>query len=252
MGTDQTRKAGKGVTTKRMGIWVLALVAALGAMIATPALAAPPRQAAAPGNWLNTVTRTPDDSYVLGNPAAKLKLVAYISYTCPHCADFEAESYAQLGIGMIAPGKGSYEIRPYLRNGLDIVAALLAECGPPSKFFGNTQMLLSTQRQWMAPINSLTDAQKARWDNPDFGTKMRAIAGDLGLYAIMQRRGYDRAALDRCLSDKALADRIAKHTQEATEKDFVQGTPAFLLDGVPLAGTYTWEVLKPQIEARLH
>jgi protein-disulfide isomerase len=232
----------------KTGFW--ALSAALAAFTAAPAPAAPPRPAAA-ANWLNTVTRTPDDGYILGNPNAKVKLVAYVSFTCPHCAAFESEADAQLRIGMIAPGKGSLEFRPFLLNGLDVVVALLAECGPPSKFFGNAQMFFAKQREWTAPLNTLTDAQKARWDNPDFGAKMRAIAGDLGLYALMEARGYDRVALDRCLGDKALADRIAKHTQDAVDKDFVHGTPTFLLDGVPLTGTATWDVLKPQLEARL-
>lgn len=229
----------------------VAMITALS--LATGAMAAPPRKPAAPasGNWNGTVTRTADDGYVLGNPAAPLRLIAYLSYTCPHCADFEAESDAQLRIGMIAPGKGAYEVRPFLRNPIDLVAALLAECGPPTKFFGNTQLLLSRQREWMAPLGNLTDAQKARWSNPDFGARMRAIAGDLGLIAMFEARGYDRVALDRCLGDRALADRIAKHTQDATDKDFVQGTPAFLINGVPLAGTASWDALKPQIEARL-
>jgi protein-disulfide isomerase len=223
------------------------------AIVAPPATAKPaaPAPVAHNANWNATVTRTADDGYMLGNPAAPLRLVAYLSYTCPHCAEFEAESFAQMSIGMIAPGKGSYEVRPFLRNGLDMVAALLAECGPPSKFFGNTQLLLANQRQWLEPMDKLTDAQKTRWDGPDFATKMRAIASDLGLYALFERRGYGRVELDRCLANKPLADRIAKHTQEASDKEFVQGTPAFLINGVPLAATYNWETLKPQIEARL-
>ncbi len=203
-------------------------------------------------NWNGKVTRTADDSYILGNPAAPVHLVAYISYTCPHCAEFEAEAFAPLGLGMIGPGKGSYEVRPFLRNGLDVVASLLAECGPPSKFFGNTQVLLAKQREWLEPMGKLTQAQKGRWEAKDFGTKMRAIAADLGLYAIMEARGYGRVELDRCLADKALADRIAKHTQDASDKEFVNGTPSFLIDGVPLAATYDWAALKPQLDARLH
>lgn len=236
--------------TKTLKMLIPALLAALiPGLASTPAMAKPATPPAA--NWNGTITRTPDGGYMLGNPAAPLHLVAYISYTCPHCADFEAEADAPVRIGMIAPGKGSYEIRPFLRNGLDVVAALLAECGPPSKFFANTRLILSTQREWMAPAGSLTEAQKGRWQSPDFATKMRAIASDLGLYAIMERRGYDRVELDSCLANKPLADRLAKQTQDASEKDFVQGTPAFLIDGVPLAGTYTWDTLKPQLDARL-
>jgi len=229
---------------------VLALAGAL--VWATPqAMAKPVARVEGPANWNGHVIRTANDSYVLGNPDAPLHLVAYISFTCPHCAEFEAQAIAPLGIGMIGPGKGSYEVRPFLRNGLDVVATLLAECGPPSKFFGNAQMLLAKQRDWLEPIGKLTEAQKGRWDNPDFATKMHAIASDLGLYGLMEARGYTRPELDRCLADRALADRVAKHTQDASDKEFVNGTPAFLINGVPLAATYTWDALKPQIDARL-
>jgi protein-disulfide isomerase len=226
---------------------------AFAALCGIAVLGAAGKPAAAPRqNWNAAITRTAQDSYLLGNPAAPLKLVAYISYTCSHCAHFEQESDAQLRIGMIGPGKGSLEVRPFLRNPVDLAVTLLAECGPPTKFFANHAMFLRTQEKWMAPLSSLTDAQKERWSNADFGTRMRAMASDLGLYGIMEQRGYSRPVVDRCLGDKALADRLAQHTKDASEKDYVQGTPAFLLNGVPLAGTASWDVLKPQIEARLN
>ena len=142
-------------------------------------------------------------------------------------------------------------MRSYVRDGIDLTVALLTHCGPPSKFFANHSTFLRHQTTWMAPIASLTDGQKARWSSSDFATRTRAIASDLGLYALMEARGYDRPEVDRCLADKALAERLAQHTKDATEKDFVNGTPSFLLNGVPLSGTYSWDALKPQIEARL-
>lgn len=216
-----------------------------------PPSAAAPAGAGAKTNWNIVVARTALDSHLLGNPNAAIKLVEYISYTCPHCAHFAEESDAQLRIGFIAPGKGSIEVRSFVRDPVDMTVALLAHCGPPAKFFGNHSAFLRHQVTWMAPVERLTDAQRQRWSNPDFAARTRAIASDLGLYSLMEARGYNRPALDRCLADRALADRLAKNTKDAGEKDFVTGTPSFVLDGVPLSGTYSWAVLKPQIEARL-
>lgn len=231
---------------------LLGVLAVLGiGLLAAAGKPAPRGVPATRGNWTAAVARTAEGGYLLGNPAAPVKLVAYISYTCPHCAHFEQESDAQLRIGMIAPGKGSLEVRPFLRNPIDLAVSLLTECGPKEKFFANHGAFLRSQAQWMAPLASLTEAQKTRWSSGDFGARMRAMAQDLGFYAIMERRGYDRPAVDRCLADKALADRLAEHTRDASERDFVNGTPAFLLNGVPLAGTSSWDVLRPQLEARL-
>ena len=57
----------------------------LGAASLSTALAAAP----APSKWLSTVTVTDKGAHVLGNPAARNKVVEYLSYTCGHCADFE-------------------------------------------------------------------------------------------------------------------------------------------------------------------
>lgn len=232
---------------KTLGLFLAALC---GAMLLTAA-SRPAPPPAAKVNWNNVVARTQIDSHLLGNPNAPVKLVEYISYTCPHCAHFEQESEAQLRVGFISSGKGSIEVRSYVRDGIDLTVALLTHCGPPSKFFANHSTFLRHQATWMAPLASLTDGQKARWSNPDFAARTRAIANDLGLYSLMAARGYGRPEIDRCLADKALAERLAQHTKDATEKDFVNGTPSFLLNGVPLSGTYSWAALKPQIEARM-
>ncbi|KUR72940.1 protein-disulfide isomerase [Novosphingobium fuchskuhlense] len=231
---------------KTMGLFLAALLGVALLTAATKPAAPAPKV-----NWNNVVVRTPLDSHLLGNPDAPVKLVEYISYTCPHCAHFEEESDAQLRIGFIATGKGSIEVRSFLRDPIDLTVALLTHCGPASKFFGNHSAFLRHQTTWMAPLASLTEAQKARWSNTDFGARTRAIASDLGLYSLMEARGYGRVELDRCLADKGLADRLAKNTKEAGQKDFVNGTPSFLLNGVPLSGTYSWATLKPQLEARL-
>jgi protein-disulfide isomerase len=202
-------------------------------------------------NWNAVVSRTPLDSHLLGNPAAPVKLIAYVSYTCSHCAQFEVESDAQLRIGMIGPGKGSIEVRNFVRDPVDLTVALLTHCGPVSKFFANHSTFLRHQPTWLGTVERLSDGQRQRWASPDFATRTRAIASDLGLYTLMEARGYDRPALDRCLADRALADRLAKNTKEAGEKDFVTGTPSFVLGGIPLSGTHSWASLKPQIEARL-
>jgi protein-disulfide isomerase len=240
------RKMMKTRLFRTLGLLLAALCGA--ALLTGASKPAPP---AAKVNWNTVVARTPLDSHLLGNPAAAVKLVEYISYTCPHCAHFEQESDAQLRIGFISSGKGSIEVRSFVRDPVDLTVALLTHCGPPTKFFANHSTFLRHQMTWMAPLASLTDGQKARWSNNDFAARTRAIASDLGFYSLMEARGYGRPEIDRCLADKALAERLAQRTKEAGEKDFVNGTPSFLLDGVPLSGTYSWAALKPQIEARL-
>jgi protein-disulfide isomerase len=213
----------------------LALTAGTAAVIA----ATPPLR----GNWIAKIVPTAAGGHLRGNPDAKVKLVEYVSYTCNHCAEFEKQSDAELLTGFIKDGQGSVEIRPFLRNKIDITASLLVQCGPASKVFGNHSAMLRGQAKWLQSPNQ---AQQARWNNPDFGTAMRAIASDLKLYDLMATRGYTRVQLDKCLTNKPLAERIAKQTGEAVEKLGINGTPAFLINGELVPG-HDWLSLRPRL-----
>lgn len=203
---------------------------------------------AATPNWLATTTVTADGAHILGNPKAPVRVTAWISYTCPHCAAFERESDAPLRVSYIAPGKASLEIKHFLRDPVDATVAQLVNCGPAAKFFGNHSAFLRGQAQWIAPLANSTAAQRQRWTSGDNAARRRAIASDFHFYEIMEKRGYSRPELDRCLADEAMARRIVAHTVEADKLGF-EGTPAFALNGKPLFGTATWLTLEAQMRA---
>lgn len=194
--------------------------------------------APAAGNWTATVVRTPGNSFIVGNPNAKAKLVEYFSYTCPHCSHFEIEGGSALAMGFIRTGKGSMEYRPFMRNIIDIAASLMATCGAPAKFPGNHAMLMRLQSKWFTQV---TEAQAKRWENGPFPVRMRAIASDLKLYDLFATRGYDRPSLDRCLANQPLADAWVKENEAATE---VEGTPTFFLNGRKQY-VNTWDGIRP-------
>jgi protein-disulfide isomerase len=210
------------------------------AAILSLAAAPPARQ-----NWNNAVIETPQGGHLVGNPAAAVKLVEYISYTCSHCAHFEVEADAPLRLTFIATGKGSIEYRPLLRNKIDLAVALLASCGPVEKFRANHTMFLRRQSDWFGEVSP---TQEQRWASPDFGTSMRAVASDLRLYDLMAGRGYTRPELDRCLSDKATGSKLAQQTQFAVEKLKVNATPSFLING-ELQEAHDWAGLRPRLAA---
>ncbi len=209
-----------------------------------------PRPGGPHPNWLDTVAVTESGSHVLGNPDADVKLVEFVSYTCPHCAHFEEQSNAPLRISYVMPGKVSVEVRHLLRDAVDLTVAMLTNCGKPEKFFDNHKTFLYRQDNWIKAMDSASDAQKQRWANGELPQRMRAIAADFGFYAIMEQRGYDRPAVNRCLADEAKARTLTTQTQGAVEAG-VQGTPSFMLNGVLLTGTHDWKSLDDQLRARM-
>ncbi len=205
---------------------------------------------AAPSNWNATVRVTPSGSHVLGNPAATIKLTEYISYTCSHCADFDRVANDPLRMYFVMPGKLSVEVRHLVRDPIDLTVAMLTNCGAPGKFHGNHTAFLRSQSRWIAIASTASAGQQSRWTAGNAAARRRAIASDFGFYAIMQGRGYDRPAADRCLADNAMAQRLAQQTAEAARLG-IDGTPGFLLNGEVLAGTHDWETLQTQLKARV-
>lgn len=201
-------------------------------------------------NWNTTVAVTPTGSHVLGNPAARVKLTEFISYTCSHCAHFDREASDRLRVTGVAQGKVSIEVRHLVRDPIDMTVAMLTNCGPPAKFFLNHSAFLRSQDNWIGNANNASAAQRQRWSTGDMPSRMKAIASDFGFYPIMATRGYDRMTVDRCLSDRAMAQQLAAQTESASKLG-VTGTPSFLINGQLLAGTHDWQSLQPQIEARL-
>jgi protein-disulfide isomerase len=201
------------------------------------------------GNW-NTSVVEADGAHRIGNPEAKVELIAFVSYTCPHCAQFTTEGEAPLQIAYIGTGKLELEIRPMLRNSADLVATMLVACGEPSKFLRNHTLFMNAQDEWLDRYVEATSAQRARWQSGSQSARRRAIASDLGFYKLMASRGYERTEIDRCLASDTDARALAASSQTATEKYHIHGTPSFVLDGVTLAGTHDWKMLAPQLNAR--
>ena len=206
--------------------------------------------ASPPQDWNRVVTRTAQQSNVLGNPAAKVKLTTFVSYTCPHCREFEMESDAGLKLKYIRSGKVSVEIKHVVRDPVDLTVAMLTNCGPKERFPLNHSAFMRSQPVWIQTMARSSKAQQARWSTGDLPTRTRAIANDFRFFEIMATRGYDRMSVDRCLTDVGMAQRLAAGS-EAAGKLGVDHTPSFAIDGALLFGTDGWSLLQPQIEARM-
>ena len=216
-----------------------------------PAKSLPRASAPLKTNWNATVTRTPQGTHILGNPAAEVRLTQFVSYTCPHCAHFEEEADGALRVGFVAQGKGAVEVRHFVRDPVDLTVTLLTNCGAPGKFFLNHAAFMRSQAKWIGPLNSPSAAQAARWSSGSFAQRTKYIARDFGFYPIMASRGYTVQQVDACLADEALANRLAADTELAQTSLRVTGTPSFAIDGTVLAGTHNWDLLRPQLDARL-
>lgn len=213
--------------------------------------ARPAKKAAAPASTPAApapVTVTKDGAVQVGRATAKHILAEYISYTCPHCAHFAQESAAPLKADYIAKGKVRVEYRNLVRDPFDFAAALLAHCGTPAQFVGNHDYLLANQQTWMGNAEKATPAQQNGWMQGTYTQRLTAIAQDIGLITMMQKRGITPAKARTCLADEARQAQLLAMTEGAAAVG-VDSTPSFLLDGRKLENAHDWASVKAALDA---
>ena len=178
--------------------------------------------------WTDAVRTTPEGGYAMGNPAAPVKLVEFGSLTCSHCAEFSENGVPSLR-NYVKSGTVSYELRPFIRNGLDLVATRLTECVPAPAFFPVTESLYADQKAWAFDNEAAINA--ALTGATDIARSAPAIAGAAGLTDRFAQRGLSAAAQQTCLGDKAAFETLAERSQSAAGKYDITGTPTFVLNG---------------------
>jgi protein-disulfide isomerase len=197
-------------------------------------------------DWNAVATKTPAGAYVIGNPAARVKLVEYASYTCSHCAAFSGASEAVLRKQMIASGSTSLELRHFIRDKLDLAAAILARCTGPRGFAATSAAIFAAQPQWLQRGIEYQQANGARIGLYPTQAQLRANADGSGLTALVKTRGLSEPAIAACFADQAEIDRIVALTSNAPSE--IDSTPTFYVNGkrVPHAA---WAQLEPALRA---
>ena len=192
---------------------LLTLTTSLAALAATGVWADTTAPAAATGTTAITAAAIPD--YGIGDLTAKVKMVEYLSFTCPHCEHFHAEVYPKLKAAYIDTGKLRLEYHEVYFDQLGLLGAMMARCGGEMRYMGIVDMLYDKQRDWAAAadMGAVTDQLKK----------------------IARAAGMDDATVDTCLHDQKAAEALVAHYQANIAKDYpndsFQGTPSFIING---------------------
>ena len=169
----------------------------------------------------------PDDMY-MGKADAKVTVIEYASLSCPHCAKFNAEVLPKLKTEYIDKGLVRWVYRDYPLNNAAYLAAVLAHCASPLRFFGLVDTLFRSQDYWAAQTQALP-----------------------ALKQIGVSEGVDEKTYDACLADQKLKDKILARLQEADSKFKVNATPSFFIRGELHAGEIPYDDFKKLIDDAL-
>ncbi|MGH1369795.1 MAG: DsbA family protein [Maritimibacter sp.] len=167
---------------------------------------------------------------VLGAEDAPIELIEYASFTCPHCANFHDTVFGQLKTDYIDTGKVRFVHREVFFDRFGLWAGLVARCGGEMRYFGITDMVYSTQKEWIG------DGQpETILDN---------------LKGIGKKAGMSEEELTVCLEDKDLAASMIAAYQTNASADEVTGTPTLIINGEKYSNM-SYEDLKDVLDGLL-
>lgn len=207
---------------------------------------ATPVTAPAGTSWAETTAKSEQGGFVMGNPAAPVKLVEYGALSCSHCAEFAEKSSGPLR-ALIEKGTVSYEFRPFLLNALDVPAFLLARCNGPAPSFALTEQMFAAQPQWLGEAQTIAPQEQAAWPTTPPEQLAPQLAQRIGLDSFAQQRGVGAQKAQQCLTDKAAIDELANITQAGGREFEITGTPTFIINGQVIRDANTWEGLEPML-----
>lgn len=164
----------------------------------------------------------------LGDPDAPVKIVEYLSMTCPHCAAFHQDTFKQIVTDYVDTGKVQFILREFPFDPRATAASMLARCAPEDSFFPMIDVLLQQQSNWARAQNA---AQ--------------------ALFDISKSAGFTQETFEACLTNQKLVDDVNTVRKKAAEEFGVNSTPTFLINGKRYSGNMSAETMSALIDSML-
>ncbi|HVY89379.1 MAG TPA: thioredoxin domain-containing protein [Hyphomonadaceae bacterium] len=152
----------------------------------------------------------------MGNPKAPVKMIAYLSLSCPHCRDWQQYELPGFKKAYVDTGKVQLTFRDYPidNRGVDVGLWSIARCAGPSEYYGIADELFRFQQAIQET------------DNP----------GPL-LLDIARRHGLSEPQVYACFDSEALLATIqASHDEGIADFEAAGAPPA--TPGIFIAGKF--------------
>jgi protein-disulfide isomerase len=197
-------------------------------------------------SWSEVAARSPDGGLVVGNPAAAIKVIEFASLTCGACAQFSADSGDELKKDFIDTGRVSFEVRHFLRNPIDLLAASIVQCAPADRQHALTSNIMASQQDLFAGAETGGEAAQAAMNNQTDPARFAKAADALGISTMFQSRGMAADQVKACLSNTAEVEKLVADNNKWIEQYEVSGTPTFVVNG-EVVGTLNWAGLRDRL-----
>lgn len=164
----------------------------------------------------------------LGNANAKVTVIEYASASCPHCARWNNDVFPAFKTKYIDTGKIHYVFREFLTEPVEVAAAgfLTARCAGKDKYF--------------SVLDAIYRAQTAMYQSGDVRGTLLKIA---------QSAGLTEAQFNTCINDDKALKSLNDRVQTYQDRDKIDATPTFIINGKKYDGEQTLAQLDQEIAA---
>jgi protein-disulfide isomerase len=166
----------------------------------------------------------------LGPANASVTITEFASMTCPHCAAFNESVFPKIKSEYIDTGKVRYVFREFPLDIKAVAGSMLARCiakDDAGKYFAVVDLLFKQQNDWV--MKNTTDT----------------------LIRIGKQAGLSQQAVEDCLKDQSMLDKIAADQKFANEVLKVNSTPTFFVNGEMIRGETSFEEFDKKIKSLL-
>lgn len=151
----------------------------------------------------------------MGKADAPVKIVEYMSMTCPHCAHFHATTLEPIKTKYVDTGKVQFIIREFPFDPAATAAFMLARCAPPEQYFPFISMFMKQQMAWAAPSDG--DVRGA-------------------MLQLSKVAGFTQETFQSCLTNTKLAADVTAVRDRGAKEFGVNSTPTFIINGKVYTG----------------
>ncbi len=165
----------------------------------------------------------------LGFADAKVAIVEYAAPTCPHCARFNKDVFPRIKSEYVDTGKVRYVFREFPLNIKDLACSMLARSiakDDAAKYFAIIDIMFRQQDQL---VEKTSDT----------------------LRLIGRQAGFSAQAVEDCLKDQAMQDKVAAGQKFAEEVLNVEGTPTFFINDQKIVGEAEFTEFDTRIKSLL-
>jgi len=176
--------------------------------------------------------------FALGDSSAPVKIIQYSDFLCPSCSQVSLEIMPDIVKKYVDTGKAYLEFRTmaFIAAGSQISAEGAYCAADQDKFW-----------------NYHDQAYKAVWDGY-FSKGVSPYSVDLysneGVKKIAKAAEVDQIKFDDCLDSRATKQAVTSATKSYQDSG-VSGTPYIVINGIPISGVPTYEIIEATIKANL-